>query len=119
MKSISEQILANRLSVWDERILTAPFESLSYERLRKRIILEQYHTCIKCKNNTWLDESIALELDQRNTSKDNIKIVLNSITGDGFHKIKYTNRYVEKYTDRMLFYYNPNKKGKGHKKYGT
>lgn len=62
---------------------------------------------------------IALELNQRNNSKDDINIVLNSITGDGFHKIKYTNRYVERYTNRMLFYYNPNKKGRGYKKYGT
>ena len=58
---------------------------------------------------------IALELDQRNNSKKDIKIILNSIIGNGFHKIKYTNRYVEKYTDRMLFYYNPNKKGRGPK----
>ena len=67
----------------------------------------------KIKEKGFMSETkITLELIQRKNSASKIKRILRAITSQGFHKLKYTNRYVSQYTTKVLFYYNPNVKYK-------
>lgn len=67
----------------------------------------------KIKNNGYMTETqITLELSKNEEDFKNLKEILKSIIGNGFYKIKYTNRYVAPYKTKNLFYYNPNIKSK-------
>jgi hypothetical protein len=59
---------------------------------------------------------ISLELDKIGTDKKFLPKILNLIVGDGFHKVKYTNRWVSEYKTKNLYYYNPDLKNKKRKK---
>jgi uncharacterized membrane protein len=48
-----------------ENIMTAPFETLSFERLRKRIIYEQEERCNSCGIDSWMGKPISLELEHK------------------------------------------------------
>lgn len=48
---------------WDNKILESDYELLSFERLRKRIILEQNGKCNHCGINSWNNKPITLELE--------------------------------------------------------
>lgn len=61
-----------------QELMNCEFSSLTYERLRKRVILEQKSSCIKCGLDEWLKEPIALEIDHKdgnnkNNSRDNVE----------------------------------------------
>ncbi|WP_416470226.1 HNH endonuclease [Salmonella enterica] len=57
-----------------EKLLSSEFESLSYERMRKRIILEQNNTCNKCNLSEWMGSAIPLEIDHINgNNTDNVR----------------------------------------------
>lgn len=48
--------------------------------IKKRLISELGHKCTKCKNETWLDEPITLELEHidgnnRNNSRENLTLL--------------------------------------------
>lgn len=63
---------------WNLKLLNATWESLSLERKKKRVKVEQNHTCNKCNNSMWLNESIVLEVDhidgnRLNNSRDNLE----------------------------------------------
>jgi hypothetical protein len=63
---------------WDKKILNAEYETLSFERLRKRIKLEQDNKCNKCGIDSWNDKPIVLELehkdgDHNNNKRDNLE----------------------------------------------
>ena len=67
----------------------------------------------KIKNNGYMTETqISLELSTDKENFKNLKDILGSIVGEGFHKIRYTNIYVAPYKTKNLFYYNPNLKNK-------
>lgn len=59
-------------------IMTADFETLSFERLRKRIIYEQDERCNSCGISEWMGKPISLELehkdgDHHNDLRDNLE----------------------------------------------
>jgi len=48
--------------------------------IKKRLVKELGHRCTKCKNETWLDEPITLELEHidgnnRNNSRENVTLL--------------------------------------------
>lgn len=47
---------------------------------------------------------IKLELIKDN---ENEKEIFKEIVGDGIHLMKYTNYFIDKYTTRDMYYYNP------------
>jgi hypothetical protein len=61
-----------------QRLLSVPFESLSFERLKRRIKYEQDDKCNRCGNNEWMGENLILELehkdgDNKNNKRDNLE----------------------------------------------
>ena len=64
-------IKEKRKKTYDNKILNEEYDNLSYDRLRKRIILEQYSKCNRCKLNKWFDEDIALELEHKDGNHNN------------------------------------------------
>lgn len=53
-------IAKKRKETVKSKIMEADFDSLSFERLRKRIIYEQHETCNHCKNSEWMGHAIPL-----------------------------------------------------------
>lgn len=55
-------------------LLLADFTALTFERLRKRVILEQDKKCNHCENSKWMGKDIIFELDHINgDNKDNTR----------------------------------------------
>lgn len=48
---------------WNEKVFERPFDELSWDYKRVRVIIEQNSTCSKCNNDSWLGCQIALEID--------------------------------------------------------
>lgn len=55
----------------EKRILEADLNTLGYDYLRIRIILEQNKCCNKCKLNKWLGQPIILELEHKDGNNKN------------------------------------------------
>lgn len=77
-KSSIEKMRATQKRNYDERLLEADFSSLRFDRLRRRIILEQNGKCNRCQNTHWLGEPIPLEIehidgDNKNNSRENVE----------------------------------------------
>jgi len=73
-----EEINNKRKKHYDEIILNADYHTLSFERLKKRIVLEQKGKCDRCKLSEWQGEEIILELEHidgnhHNNERDNLK----------------------------------------------
>lgn len=61
----------------EEKILLVDFNSLKFERIRKRVIIEQNNKCSVCKIDSWRGKEITLELDHidgdnKNNSRNNL-----------------------------------------------
>ena len=52
-----------RKTQYEDKLLNEEFDKLTFERLRKRVILEQNGKCNNCKNDKWLGYDIMLELE--------------------------------------------------------
>jgi hypothetical protein len=52
-----------RKKTWNEKIMGADYSTLSFDRLRARIILEQNGKCNKCTLLEWMGEPLPLELE--------------------------------------------------------
>ena len=52
-------------TTWNNKILNETYSNLSFERLRKRVILEQNNKCGCCKIDKWNGKSITLELEHK------------------------------------------------------
>jgi hypothetical protein len=73
-----KKIAEKSKETWNKRILNADFETLSYERLRKRIKLEQNNKCNLCGLDSWNGKSLTLELehkdgDHHNNERNNLE----------------------------------------------
>lgn len=62
-----------RMSVYEKRrqisnklLLESNFDSLSYEKKRKRILLEQKNSCFECGIDEWRGKKLPLEVDHKN-----------------------------------------------------
>lgn len=61
-----------------ERLMNEPFEELSWERKRKRILIEQKNTCDECGIDEWQGKSLSLEIDhvdgvKKNNKRENLR----------------------------------------------
>lgn len=68
------------IRTWNSKILDSDWESLSYERKRKRVILEQSGECYDCKLSEWKGCKLTLELEHINgnhldNSRENLKAI--------------------------------------------
>ena len=54
-----------------ERLMDEPFEDLSWDRKRKRILIEQKNTCDECGIKEWQDKPLSLEIDHIDGNKKN------------------------------------------------
>lgn len=73
-----EVVVAKRKIRAESELLDADFTGLKFERLRKRVVLEQSGHCNKCGNHEWLSEPIMLELehidgDNKNNVRENLE----------------------------------------------
>ncbi len=68
-----KKIAEKSKKTWNEKILNADYETLSFERLRKRILLEQNNKCNHCKINSWNKKPITLELEHMDGNHNNNK----------------------------------------------
>jgi Zn finger protein HypA/HybF involved in hydrogenase expression len=86
---------------WNKKILEEDFLNLSFQRLKKRIVLEQNSKCNHCGICEWNGKSIVLELehingDNQNNDRDNLEAICpncHSQTSTWRGKNKKTNRF--------------------------
>jgi 5-methylcytosine-specific restriction endonuclease McrA len=72
------EITESQKKIAREKIMSEPFESLSFGRLRKRVIYEQDGKCNLCGIDDWLGKPISLELEHKdgnhyNNLRDNLE----------------------------------------------
>jgi hypothetical protein len=65
---------------WNKKILNADFQTLSFDRLRKRIKLEQKNRCNRCGIDSWNDKPLILELEHidgnhSNNERNNLEAI--------------------------------------------
>lgn len=65
---------------WNKKLLNEEFEKLSFERLKKRVYLEQNGCCNHCGIKEWNGKPITLELehkdgDNQNNNRDNLESI--------------------------------------------
>ena len=75
-----KQIGKQLKEIANNKILDADFSTLSYERLKKRIVLEQSSKCNHCGINSWNGKPITLELEHKdgnhsNNKRDNLEAI--------------------------------------------
>jgi Zn finger protein HypA/HybF involved in hydrogenase expression len=75
-----KQIGKQLKEIANNKILDADFSTLSYERLKKRIVLEQSSKCNHCGINSWNGKPITLELEHKdgnhsNNQRDNLEAI--------------------------------------------
>lgn len=58
---------------WKTKLLEEQFSSLTFERLRKRVIIEQDDKCNRCNLNEWLGKFLTLELEHKDGDNQNNK----------------------------------------------
>ena len=68
-----ELIKYKKIKTYEYNILKEPFENLSFERLRKRVIIEQEEKCNRCNLDFWLNQPITLELEHKDGNNQNNK----------------------------------------------
>jgi hypothetical protein len=73
------KISKTRIANYNRQLLAEPFINLKYERLRKRVFLEQNNKCKHCGINEWNNKPIILELDH--IDGDNSNNIRNNLVG--------------------------------------
>ena len=68
-----KKMVETQIKTWRKKLLKEKFDTLSWARKRKRIILEQENKCIKCGLSEWLNKSIPLEIDHIDGNNKNNK----------------------------------------------
>jgi len=75
---IYKKISKTRKENEKKKLLNEDFDNLSFERLRKRVMIEQKYKCKKCGISHWFDKKISLELDHidgnnKNNKRENLE----------------------------------------------
>lgn len=73
-----EESIQKRKKTWNEKLLNEDFSTLKFERIGKRVKLEQEGKCNRCGLDTWQGESLTLELEHKdgnnkNNGRDNLE----------------------------------------------
>ena len=101
--------------IWREKnlkeLMSVDFESLKFDRMRKRILIEQDYKCIKCGLNEWMGKPLPLEIDHKdgdhhNNSRKNVEALCpncHSLTSTwrGRNKNRGQKKKKQKITDEM------------------
>lgn len=97
-----EKVKEKRKELFNNKLLGEDFETLSFERLRKRVILEQNNKCNKCGLDKWFDKELSLEIDH--IDGDNTNNVRENLEGlcPNCHSITPTWRGRNKKNKRCL-----------------
>ena len=68
-----QNAIIKNVKLWNDKLLNEDFESLSFQRLSKRVKLEQEGKCNKCGLNEWQEEKLTLELEHKDGNRNNNK----------------------------------------------
>lgn len=60
-------------ATWNKKLLEVDFNSLSYQRLARRVKLEQNNKCSRCSLDKWLGKQLTLELEHKDGNRKNNK----------------------------------------------
>lgn len=79
-KEQRDEILLKVRNTWKNKLLDADYGTLTFERLRKRVLLEQNFTCNHCKLSEWMGVEIPLEIDHKdgdhsNNARENLEAI--------------------------------------------
>jgi len=110
---ISEITISHRQHIselWKNKLMSADYSTLKFERLRQRIIYEQNEQCNKCKNSEWLGVPMVFELDHidgdnTNNQRENLEALCpncHSQTDTWRGKNKKCNNFKTKISDDIL-----------------
>lgn len=126
---INNFTIEKRIEFWKKRkneiqlqynkdILNSDYATLSFERLKKRIVLEQNGKCDRCNLDKWLGEDITLELEHidgnhHNNKRDNLKALCPNChsltpTWRGRNKSNNKNKIDDETLLSTLIFYNFN-----------
>jgi len=77
-KESYEKMVNTKRERFKKKLLNEDFDTLSWDRLRKRILFEQDEKCNKCGLSMWFDKKLSLEIDHidgdnKNNKRDNLE----------------------------------------------
>lgn len=65
---------------WNDKLMKEDFNLLSFERLKKRVLIEQNNKCNHCGIETWNNKPLILELEHKDgNNKNNLRDNLEAI----------------------------------------
>jgi len=75
-----KEIKLKKQKTCNNKILKEDFENLSFERLKKRVLMEQEGKCNKCGISEWFGISLSLELEHKdgnnqNNNRENLEVI--------------------------------------------
>lgn len=113
-----KQIKEKRDATYNQKIIESDYNTLSEERLRKRVILEQNKKCNKCGSSEWLGQELTFELEHKdgnhhNNKRENVEALCPnchslSPTWRGKNKKNNKNRVKDEILFNALIEYNFN-----------
>ena len=76
----TDETIAKIKETWYNKMMLVEFDTLGYDRQRKRILIEQEHKCNHCGISEWQGKSIVLEIDHINgigddNRRDNLEAI--------------------------------------------
>lgn len=71
LKLAKEKSIESLKIYWEEKLLTDSFSEMSFERKRRRVLIEQDFKCNICKISEWNSRPISLEIDHIDGNNNN------------------------------------------------
>ena len=109
---LSKEQIDKRVAVFNEtikkRIMDKPWNELSEELVKKRLVYEQNGKCNKCGLSEWLGKPISLELEHKdgnhyNNSRENVELLCpNCHSQTDTYRGRNVNNAGKRYTDEKL-----------------
>ena len=75
-----KKLALSQIRKWKEKLLNDDFDSMSRQRKRKRILIEQDYKCNKCEIVDWRGEHISFEMhhidgNRNNNERKNLEVI--------------------------------------------
>lgn len=100
-KEVIAKVTETKRKKYEQELLSYDFKTLSFERLKKRVAIEQEGKCNKCQNSEWMGQKITLELEHKDgNNKNNSRENLESLCPN-CHSLTETWRGRNKKTKRL------------------